>query len=373
MSDIIKTIKIKTSRDFKDEPINLRCDGVRDGAVELTLNEQNGNYSAAPIPADAEGGIITAIVTLPAGEHTLTVREAGSIKPGVTITEVAGDDRIDIKYGDTRFTSYVYTKSLPKPYLGPILTPDGTSYTRLDFTTTEHPHHRSVFFGVGDVTLEGTDIKNIDFWNEPQMRGIQTHEGIEKIVCGAARSSFTVASKWRANDGRPVMDAECTYTFYNQGADCRFIDIELTFKAPYGTVTFGKTKEAGPLGVRLADQLRGDRGGYIENSYGARGEVECWGRSANFCVCGGEANGHMLGIAVFDNEKNERYPTSWHVRDYGLFAANNLYFKGGLKIDEGQSLTYRYRLVFFEGKPDDRNIRIRERFLAYVNPPRVLK
>ena len=41
-----------------------------------------------------------------------------------------------------------------------ILTPDGTSYTRLDFTTTEHPHHRSVFFGVGDVTLEGTDIKH---------------------------------------------------------------------------------------------------------------------------------------------------------------------------------------------------------------------
>ncbi|HOQ14173.1 MAG TPA: hypothetical protein PKZ58_03745 [Bacillota bacterium] len=48
MSDIIKTIKIKTSRDFKDEPINLRCDGVRDGAVELTLNEQNGNIVLHP-------------------------------------------------------------------------------------------------------------------------------------------------------------------------------------------------------------------------------------------------------------------------------------------------------------------------------------
>ena len=373
MSNILNTIKIKTSRDLIEEPIFLRCDSVRDGAVELSLDAQNADYNTTPIPADAEGGIITAIVTLPAGKHMLTVREGGSFNPGVTITEVAGEERLDVKYGDALFTSYVYTKSLPKPYLGPILTPDGTSYTRLDFTTTEHPHHRSVFFGVGDVTLEGTDIKNIDFWNEPKMRGIQTHESTVAIVCGAVKSSFTVASMWRTSEGRPVMDAECTYTFYNQQADCRYVDISLTFKASYGSVIFEKTKEAGPLGVRLADQLRGDRGGYIENSFGARGEAECWGRSANFCVCGGEANGHMLGVAIFDNEKNERYPTSWHVRDYGLFAANNLYFKGGLRIDEGQSLTYQYRIVFFEGKPDDKNIRIRDRFLAYVSPPRIFR
>ena len=34
------------------------------------------------------------------------------------------------------------------------------------------------------------------------------------------------------------------------------------------------------------------------------------------------------------------------MRDYGLFAANNLYFKGGLTIPEGGSLTYRFRILF---------------------------
>ena len=64
MSNILNTIKIKTSRDLIEEPIFLRCDSVRDGAVELTLDAQNADYNTTPIPADAEGGIITAIVTL---------------------------------------------------------------------------------------------------------------------------------------------------------------------------------------------------------------------------------------------------------------------------------------------------------------------
>ena len=53
-----------------------------------------------------------------------------------------------------------------------------------------------------------------------------------------------------------------------------------------------------------------------------------------------------MGIAAFDHPDNERYPTAWHVRDYGLFAANNLYFKGGLTIHGGDSLTYRFRILF---------------------------
>jgi len=34
--------------------------------------------------------------------------------------------------------------------------------------------------------------------------------------------------------------------------------------------------------------------------------------------------GKTVGIAVFDHPSNPRHPTTWHVRDYGLFAANPL-------------------------------------------------
>jgi hypothetical protein len=30
----------------------------------------------------------------------------------------------------------------------------------------------------------------------------------------------------------------------------------------------------------------------------------------------------VIGVAIFDHPKNHAHPTWWHVRDYGLFAAN---------------------------------------------------
>ncbi|NCA68468.1 MAG: hypothetical protein EOM87_10475, partial [Clostridia bacterium] len=149
--------------------------------------------------------------------------------------------------------------------------------------------------------------------------------------------------------------------FYSQPHECRYIDLEITIRASYGEVTFGATKEAGPLGIRVAESLRADKGGHMVNSYGAEGEEECWGRCAGWCSYSGRVGGLECGIAVFDNEDNERYPTSWHIRNYGLFAANNLYFKGGLVIKSGESLTYKYRICIFEGEQN-----IRDRFLNYV-------
>ena len=96
------------------------------------------------------------------------------------------------------------------------------------------------------------------------------------------KSSFTVASMWRTSEGRPVMDAECTYTFYNQQADCRYVDISLTFKASYGSVIFEKQKKRGLFWRPSCRSACGDRGGYIENSYGARGEAECWEEALTF-------------------------------------------------------------------------------------------
>ncbi len=106
--------------------------------------------------------------------------------------------------------------------------------------------------------------------------------------------------------------------------------------------------------------MRADATGSFTNSYGAENEQECWGRSASWCNYSGMIDGKKYGIAVFDNENNERYPTAWHIRDYGLFAANNLYFKGGLDIPHHYSLTYKFRIYFYENDFDATN-----RFMMY--------
>ncbi|MEE2825694.1 MAG: DUF6807 family protein, partial [Planctomycetota bacterium] len=56
---------------------------------------------------------------------------------------------------------------------------------------------------------------------------------------------------------------------------------------------------------------------------------------------------------------NLRHPTTWHAREYGLVAANPFgyhYFKnqpkgaGDYRLKPGESLTLRYRVVFYAGE-----------------------
>ena len=65
-----------------------------------------------------------------------------------------------------------------------------------------------------------------------------------------------------------------------------------------------------------------------------------------------------LTIAMIDHPKNPGFPTYWHARGYGLFAANPLgqkIFSNGREtmnftLEPGASATFRYRIVVLEGK-----------------------
>ena len=265
---------------------------------------------------------------------------------------------VDIMLGGKLFTSYVYDNKFAKPYLGPVYNKEGESYTRLDLLTKEHPHQRSVFLGIGDVN-------GIDFWNEPDNMGLQRHLGFENITQGPIFAAFTTENIWSDINENAIMREKRRITIYNQSEENRFLDLEFTFFADYGDISFGETKEAGPLGIRMNEALKVQNGGIITNSYGAVNEEECWGRPAQWCDYSGKLNGNEYGLSVFDNPNNERFPTCWHVRDYGLFAANNFYFKGGLNINKGNKLTYKYRLCFHEGNVISADIS--EKYLSYIN------
>ena len=69
-------------------------------------------------------------------------------------------------------------------------------------------------------------------------------------------------------------------------------------------------------------------------------------------------NNSVISIAIIDHPQNPGYPTYWHARGYGLFAANPLgqkVFSNGrenlnLTLQKGQSATFRYRIVIASGK-----------------------
>lgn len=271
------------------------------------------------------------------------------------------DNKIDIIIGGKPFTSYVYGPTLAKPYMGPVLGTYGQKYTRLDLDVKEHPHQRSVWMAIGDVN-------GIDFWNEKGDYGKQKILQTSSIS-GPILGNIDAEILWTDFTGNPIMDEFRTLTFYNMPSSGRYVDIESTFKASYGKTVFGSTKEAGPLGIRVAESMKVTNGGTMINSYGAVGEEECWGRAANWCDYYGITDGYLSGIAVYDHPENDRYPTRWHIRNYGLFAPNNFYFTGSRTLEEGENVTYRYRMFFHDG--DTKSAQVAQRFHDYVNMPKI--
>ena len=90
---------------------------------------------------------------------------------------------------------------------------------------------------------------------------------------------------------------------------------------------------------------------------------------------GGYVDGKHIGIAIFDHPKNPSHPTWWHVRDYGLFAANPFgkhdFEKlkdhpnaGDITIPAGGELTLRYRIFFHEG--DEQSARVAQHYADYA-------
>ena len=96
-------------------------------------------------------------------------------------------------------------------------------------------------------------------------------------------------------------------------------------------------------------------GNYI-TSEGKTGN-DAWSTRGNWCKVYGKGGNDSVSIVMIDHPQNPNYPTFWHARGYGLFAANPLgekIFTNGkseknLKLRNGKSVTFRYRIVVEEG------------------------
>ena len=132
----------------------------------------------------------------------------------------------------------------------------------------------------------------------------------------------------------------------------RWVDVTIVFQATQ-PVTFGQTKE-GSFGVRVWPTVTVKSGGTIENSDGLRNGA-AWGKPAAWVDYYGDIDGETLGVAILNHPGSLRYPTTWHVRTYGLFAANP-FMKEGLKLAADEKLTLRHRVVLHAGTTEQADI-----------------
>jgi len=288
------------------------------------------------------------------------------------------DDRIRVDLKGQPYTDFIFKGGeAMKPYLYPLRAASGTIVTRrfpieiVPGEPTDHPHHRGLFFA-------HSDVNGIDFWNNetsyktPPPMGRIVYEKLLKSQ-GGRSATISVQLGWIAPDGKKLVEEIRTMELH-QTAKLRITDVDITLKA-VAPVIFGDAKD-GTFGLRLDPALQEDKvikesgkpnrtypgtPGVIVNAEGVLHEKDVWGKLSNWVDYSGEIGGEKLGVAILDHPANSRR-ARWHVRAYGLFAANPFGYgvftndksnNGSVALvpgsASGASLHFRYRVVVHPG------------------------
>lgn len=307
----------------------------------------------------------------------------------VQLVQNDAEKRVDVLVGGQLFTSYLYTDTLPvlkKPVLYPILTANGKAITRgFPFEQkagerTDHPHHIGLWFNYGDVN-------GFDFWNNSDAitgdrvakMGTIRHMAINTVESGEGEGVLEVSSDWINPSGEVMLQEDTRYVFHAYEGGKRAIDRITTLTASDKPVSLKDNKE-GVLGLRVTRALEhaatkpeiftdasgkptevavlnneGVTGHYL-SSEGIEGE-DVWGTRGRWMQLSGVIEGDSVSVVILDNPENPGFPTYWHARGYGLFAANPLGQKdlsGGKEelnfgLEAGESTTFKHRIILYPG------------------------
>ncbi len=286
---------------------------------------------------------------------------AHAVVSGVQITE--GKDRVSIAVDGELLTELRF-EGAPKPYLYPLMGPGGVALTRnypmradAADEDKDHPHHRSLWFTHGDVN-------GVDFWAEGPNKGKVIQTKVLEARGGDESGTVRTANRWVTPEGKTLL-TDVTAVQVHRSPLGRMFDYEIALTASEGMdLTFGDTKE-GTMAVRLAESMRlkankhyaGKPTGRILQDTGVK-DGDTWGKRASWTAYTGPVNGQPMSVVIFDHPSNPRYPTWWHVRDYGLFAANPFGVHdfekkpagaGNLVVKAGDTVRFRYRFLLLAG------------------------
>ncbi|MEO6315674.1 MAG: PmoA family protein [Chitinophagaceae bacterium] len=301
----------------------------------------------------------------------------------VKLVKAKDANRVDVLINNKPFTSFFYPDTLEKPVLYPIIAANGTAVTRgyplnpQPGEPTDHPHHIGLW-------LNFENVNKLDFWNnsfaiptdkKKNYGWIKTDKVFE--IKSGEKGSLGYHANWTNQQNETLLEETTRFEF--SGTDrLRIIDRITVLKA-VTEVNFTDAKD-GLLGLRLALPLqmpamedkkftddkgivtvvkaRADNianGNYI-TSEGIQGDA-AWSTRGRWCKVYGKMGNDSVSVVIIDHPQNPNYPTFWHARGYGLFAANPLgekIFTNGataknLQLKPGESVTFRFRVVVENG------------------------
>lgn len=318
-------------------------------------------------------------------QKKISSQSSSSNQHVIQLKNLPDQKRVDVNIDGQLFTAYQYPDDVAKPILYPLLTASGKSLTRgypIDPRPGErvdHPHHVGHWLNYGNVN-------GLDFWNNSQAiaaekkhrYGTIEHQGITAAKTEKGKALLTVSAVWKAPAGEMLLD-ETTQFIFSVKDGVRIIERMTTLTAKDSEVSFKDNKE-GMFGIRVTRALEfptdkpqflvgadgkpntektvnneGVSGNYL-SSEGLEGSG-VWGTRARWMKLYGEVEGESASITIVDHPSNPGYPTYWHARDYGLFAANPLgqsvFSKGkeelNFSLKAGEKVTFRYQILVHSG------------------------
>jgi len=295
--------------------------------------------------------------------------------------------QIDLVYNNQLLTGYSYGDSVMKPVLFPINTVSGTTVTRgfplapRPGERVDHPHHTGLW-------LNYESVNGLDFWNNStaipydkrSKYGSIIHQKIIKAEStGKNKATLVVAAQWKNKAAETLLTEITTYLFEVRKNEF-IIDRITGLTCVVDKVIFKDVKD-GLIAIRVARELElpsdepqtfvDDKGNYtavpkIDNT-GVTGEYisssgltgnNVWGTRGNWVSLQGTIRNKPISVTIIDHPKNPGYPTYWHARGYGLFAANplgqNIFSNGkeqlNLSLQKNESVIFKYRIVISEEK-----------------------
>lgn len=302
-------------------------------------------------------------------------------KEAIELKVSDSEKKVDVMVDGKLFTSYIYPENIMKPVLWPVMSPAGNMLTRSfpminkEGDRTDHPHHVGIWLNYGDVN-------GLDFWNNseaisPEKKdgyGTIYHQSIEKAKSGKGSALLATKSLWKSPDNDTMLEEETSFDF-SATENIRIIDRTTQLTAVIDEVKFTDNKE-GMFAIRVSRELElpsykptslVDSHGvvtrvekmdntYVKGNYrsaeGIEGK-EVWGTRCRWMKLASEIKGEPVSLVIIGHPSNVGYPTYWHARDYGLFAANTLgqkIFSDGknelnFSLKKGETATFKYRLV----------------------------
>ena len=244
-----------------------------------------------------------------------------------------------------------------RPYIHPILTPDGVGEVTEDGAGGHHDWQHGLFIGLNDVN-------SVRFWMEEEgVDGTFHPQPLAEPVLAGNAVSWLVSSEWRSPGGVPMVAETQEWLFRDAGTEF-ILDLSWTLRGltdlVFGQYTYG--------GLYLRSPFRPDSGALVLNSEGAR-NLEMDGKRARWAVVGqpipgrGQCRERICTVAILDHPSNPEHPVPWRT-DRHVGVAPSRCIAGAWRLNRGESTLSRYRLLIRCEKLDRERIEAEWRAFA---------